>query len=121
MRSGLNRALRGDSVQIAPSRQPWLIFTAGCMGAGKTHTMCRLDSDGLIPLQQIVRIDMDRIVRYLPEVRGYMARDPQSTGSMTLGEAGMVRWWEELSSSQAIQDMPSRHLFHTWRLANPAG
>jgi len=45
---------------MAPaSRSNWLVFTAGCMGAGKGHTLQHLQREGLFPLNAFVRVDPD--------------------------------------------------------------
>jgi len=45
---------------VAPaSRSNWLVFTAGCMGAGKGHTLQHLQREGLFPLNAFVRVDPD--------------------------------------------------------------
>ena len=62
---------RGRHGLPAPA-QPWAVFTAGCMGAGKTHVMQLLDKHGLLPLRSFVRIDLDRIRAQLPETKTYM-------------------------------------------------
>ena len=71
-------------------RHPWCIFTAGAMGAGKTHVMCALDRHGLMPLHRFVRIDMDRIRDLLPEMSEYVKRDRRTAGAMTQLEAGAI-------------------------------
>ncbi len=57
---------------LSAPTQPWAVFTAGCMGAGKTHVMSLLDEVGLLPLTSFVRIDLDRIRAQLPETKTYM-------------------------------------------------
>jgi hypothetical protein len=37
----------------------WVVFTAGAMGAGKTHTLKLLDQQGLFPLRSFVTVDPD--------------------------------------------------------------
>lgn len=37
-------------------RDNWLVFTAGCMGAGKGHTLNWLNAQGLFPLDSFVRV-----------------------------------------------------------------
>ena len=49
---------RGRNGLPAPS-QPWAVFTAGCMGVGKTHVMQLLDKHGLLPLRSFVRLRVD--------------------------------------------------------------
>jgi hypothetical protein len=83
------RRARGARKLLRP-QQPWCIFTAGCMGAGKTHIMTKLDEHGVLPLPRFVRIDMDRIRALLPETAGYIAIDKQLGGQMTQREAGTI-------------------------------
>ena len=92
------RAARGAPLLRRP-RQPWCIFTAGAMGAGKTHVMCALDRHGLMPLQRFVRVDMDRIRSLLPEISEYNRRDKRTAGAMTQLEAGAIA---EIVSEEAL-------------------
>jgi hypothetical protein len=85
--------------QLAVSRKPWVLFTAGCMGAGKTHVMCALDQHGLLPLMRFVRVDIDRIRVMLPEMDEYVRRDPDGAGEATQKEAGMIA---ELATEVAL-------------------
>jgi hypothetical protein len=41
--------------------QPWIVFTAGAMGAGKSHTMNVLVKKGRFPLHAFVVVDPDEI------------------------------------------------------------
>ena len=61
IREGFSRTFLGEKGKRKQTRQPWIVFTAGCMGAGKTHVMCLLNTHGLLPLPHFVRVDMDRI------------------------------------------------------------
>mmetsp|Transcript_8837 Transcript_8837/g.23081 ORF Transcript_8837/g.23081 Transcript_8837/m.23081 type:complete len:336 (+) Transcript_8837:18-1025(+) len=92
------RVARGARVLRQP-RQPWCVFTAGAMGAGKTHVMCALDRHGLMPINNFVRIDMDRIRDLLPEMPEYVKRDKRSAGHMTQLEAGAIA---EIVSEEAF-------------------
>jgi hypothetical protein len=71
-----------------PVRERWVVFTAGPMGAGKTHTLRWMAKKGFFPLDTFVHADPDLIRNELPEIQGYIARDPQRAGSLTHKEAG---------------------------------
>ncbi|EOD39384.1 hypothetical protein EMIHUDRAFT_439870 [Emiliania huxleyi CCMP1516] len=71
LRQVLSRWQQQRRGAVGAPAQPWAIFTAGCMGAGKTHVMELLDENGLLPLSSFVRIDVDRIRAALPETRTY--------------------------------------------------
>lgn len=46
--------------------EPWVVFTAGAMGAGKSFTMNKLVEKGHFPLLAFVSVDPDEIRRHLP-------------------------------------------------------
>jgi predicted kinase len=73
----------------APTR-PWIVFTAGVMGAGKTHTIRQLDAKGQFPLESFVSVDPDEIRRLLPEFQSYVDTCPELAGELTRKEAGMM-------------------------------
>ena len=68
----------------------WIVFTAGPMGAGKGRTMHWLATQGLFPLSAFVRVDMDSLRHLLPELPGYINRNPATAGYMTQKEVGYV-------------------------------
>ena len=70
--------------------QPWLIFTAGAMGAGKSHTIKVLHQKGRFPLQSFITVDPDQIRHRLPEFESYVEHDPQNAGELTRKEAGLI-------------------------------
>jgi predicted kinase len=70
--------------------EPWVIFTAGVMGAGKTHTIRRLDEQGIFPLKSFVSVDPDEMRRHLPEFAVYVDKSPETAGELTRKEAGMM-------------------------------
>jgi hypothetical protein len=72
------------------SSEPWIIFTAGVMGAGKTHTIKQLHSDGQFPLQSFVTVDPDEMRRLLPEFNVYVGFNAETAGELTRKEAGMM-------------------------------
>lgn len=44
-----------------PEKNPWAIFTCGCMGSGKSHALKYLHSRRLIDLDKFVKIDPDEL------------------------------------------------------------
>jgi hypothetical protein len=72
------------------STAPWIIFTAGVMGAGKTHTIRRLDEQGVFPLKSFISVDPDEMRRLLPEFSVYVNNSPETAGELTRKEAGMM-------------------------------
>ena len=70
--------------------EPWIVFTAGSMGSGKTHTTRRLAEQGIFPLEAFVTVDPDEIRRLLPEFSEYVEMCPEKAGEMTRKEAGMM-------------------------------
>ena len=73
-----------------PKEHPWLVFTAGAMGAGKSHCVRWMCDNGYFPLPDIVQIDPDRFKERLPEWEGYLQHDPLSAGSMLRKESGYL-------------------------------
>jgi adenylylsulfate kinase-like enzyme len=71
--------------------QPWVVFTAGAMGAGKSRCMKWVSQKGYFPLASFVQVDPD-VIRYeLPEMEGYLERDRTAAGSQTHKEAGFIQ------------------------------
>ena len=79
----------GDFVCDRPLEN-WLVFTAGCMGAGKGYVMKWLASLGLFPLDAFVRVDPDELRELLPETENYIKRDPTTAGFLTQKEVGYI-------------------------------
>jgi len=67
---------------------PWVIFTAGAMGAGKGFITHWMNENGYLPLHQFVMVDPDEIRQLLPEWNSYVAKDPESAAAKTQKEAG---------------------------------
>jgi hypothetical protein len=65
---------------------PWIVFTAGAMGAGKSHTMRVLVEKFRFPLPAFVIVDPDEIRRLLPEYHMYIAENPALAGALTRKE-----------------------------------
>jgi len=70
---------------------PWVVFTAGAMGAGKSRAMRWVSERGLFPLASFVLVDPDAIRYQLPEMAGYLARDQALAGKLTQKEAGYIQ------------------------------
>ena len=81
--------------------EPWLVFTAGAMGAGKSYTMRKLVESGRFPLLGFVTTDPDKIRRYLPEFHLYVDSDPEAAGQLTHKEAGYIAEILTLAGLQA--------------------
>lgn len=71
-------------------QNPWIVLTAGAMGAGKSHTLKDLDAKGFFPLGAFVVVDPDQIRRQLPEFEIYVKHIPEKAGERTRKEAGMI-------------------------------
>jgi len=61
--------------------RPWIIFTAGAMGAGKSYMLERLCEQGCGILADMVRVDPDAVKYQLPEMNEYIRRNPGPTPS----------------------------------------
>jgi len=72
------------------SSNPWIVFTAGAMGAGKSHTVRLLDEKGRFPLHSFVTVDPDQVRHRLPEFDRYARLSPERAGEMTRKECGMM-------------------------------
>lgn len=81
--------------------EPWIVFTAGAMGAGKSHTMSVLVEKGWFPLQAFVIVDPDEIRRLLPEYHMYIDDNPELAGELTSKEAGFIAEILTLAALQA--------------------
>ena len=86
--------------------RPWIVFTAGAMGSGKSHTMSWLSEQGIFPLSNIVQIDPDLFRAALPEFEGYCRRDPLTAGGFTRQETGMC--------CEIAQEAAMRMRKHIW-------
>ena len=78
------RDIDGNIGTIAAN--PWIVFTAGAMGAGKSHTMRALVERSRFPLPAFVIVDPDEIRRLLPEYHMYIAENPALAGELTRKE-----------------------------------
>lgn len=69
---------------------PWVVFTAGAMGAGKGYVVRWMDKNGYLPLRKFVCVDPDAIRQELPEWPGYVKVNPELAGQRTQKEAGCI-------------------------------
>lgn len=69
---------------------PWIVFTAGAMGAGKSHSIRALHEARHFPLDSFVLVDPDEIRRMLPEFELYLDYNPTLAGEKTRKEAGLI-------------------------------
>jgi hypothetical protein len=141
----LDSATDGSSVAANKRREgneaiQWAVFTAGAMGAGKTHCLRTLAERGLFPplpnstlaasqltspssvgqppltssSRQLhpapskasgragfVHVDPDVIRYLLPEMAGYLERDPETAGTLTHKESCLVA---EVLTLAALRD-----------------
>jgi len=65
------------------SDEPWLLFTAGGMGAGKSWSMKRLSLKGYFRQTSFVRVDPDDLRTHLPEYSRYLLHDAMTAGQKT--------------------------------------
>lgn len=83
------------------SDKPWIIFTGGPMGAGKTHVMRWLLSEGFLPLSALSSIDPDRIKRCMPEWKDLVTNSNGMAGSLTHKESGFIA---EIAQEVALRE-----------------
>eukprot|EP00514_Thraustochytrium_sp_LLF1b_P006076 CAMPEP_0184527224 /NCGR_PEP_ID=MMETSP0198_2-20121128/11080_1 /TAXON_ID=1112570 /ORGANISM="Thraustochytrium sp., Strain LLF1b" /LENGTH=438 /DNA_ID=CAMNT_0026918861 /DNA_START=198 /DNA_END=1514 /DNA_ORIENTATION=+ len=87
-------------------RKPWIIFTAGAMGSGKSHTLRHLKArPELADLKSFVVIDQDEIRSLLPEWGEYMKKSSRKGGALLQKESGYmceIALSESLSHSRNI-------------------
>jgi predicted ABC-type ATPase len=66
------------------SNRPYLILTAGAMGAGKSHTIKKVLEDAY---SRFVVADVDKIKYLLPEMKEILKKDPVGAGKVLHPEA----------------------------------
>jgi len=80
--------------------EPFLVFTAGAMGAGKGHVLEYMNKRGYFPLASFVIVDPDEIRSHFPEYDLYKSENPFQAGELTRKEAGYI---VEILTSAAMQ------------------
>ncbi|CAM9995348.1 unnamed protein product [Pylaiella littoralis] len=81
---------------------PWIVFTAGAMGAGKSYTIRWMSEKGYFPLPDIVTVDPDLFKTAFPEWPGYLQNCAETAGSLTRRESGYL---VEIAQEVAMQQM----------------
>ena len=77
-----DRVVKSVVYKTAPQATPWVVYTAGPMGAGKGYALQWMSDHGFFPLENIVHIDPDHFKSVMPEWDGYTSVDTGSAGSM---------------------------------------
>ena len=70
------------------THNPWIAFTCGAMGAGKSHVVEWLRQQGYVSLSRHVHIDADIFRSRLPEWDNYTSRNFENAGLLTQSESG---------------------------------
>lgn len=78
-------------VALRSTRQvrPWLVYTCGPMGAGKTYALSWLSQHGFFPLEYVVHMDPDHFKSAMPEWQGYLAQN-QEAGTLCHAESKYI-------------------------------
>jgi len=63
-------------------KRPWILFTCGCFGAGKSHSIRYLDSMGKLKIDDYIYIDPDKIKYELPESKNLIKSEPVKAGTL---------------------------------------
>mmetsp|Transcript_14177 Transcript_14177/g.30320 ORF Transcript_14177/g.30320 Transcript_14177/m.30320 type:complete len:515 (-) Transcript_14177:337-1881(-) len=71
-------------------KHPWIVFTAGAMGAGKGYVVRWMSRNGYFPLPDLVQIDPDNFKAAFPEWPGYVTACRKSAGINTRRESGYL-------------------------------
>jgi len=79
-----------DGKYCSTPTEPFVVFTAGAMGAGKGHVINYMDTNGYFPLASFVLVDPDEIRSLFPEYELYKSENPFKAGEMTRKEAGYI-------------------------------
>lgn len=80
---------------------PRLIFTAGAMGAGKTHSLKKLADDINLDLKNTLIIDPDKYKDMIPEFEQYKCFCPENAGTLVHKESALL---SELTLEYALKN-----------------
>jgi Zeta toxin len=81
----LSRAEEYRSVE-----NPRLIFTAGAMGSGKTHSLRALSHNIALDIQNTLIIDPDKFKEMIPEYTDYKRNNPERAGTLVHRESALL-------------------------------
>jgi hypothetical protein len=98
--------IRNVVIRTERQARPWILFTCGPMGAGKSFALSWMSQHGFFPLENIVHIDPDRFKTIMPEWAGYIKTDPASAGSHTHRESSFM--------VEIAQECALRRSQHIW-------
>eukprot|EP00656_Telonema_subtile_P007241 TRINITY_DN13396_c0_g1_i2.p1 TRINITY_DN13396_c0_g1~~TRINITY_DN13396_c0_g1_i2.p1 ORF type:complete len:312 (-),score=67.94 TRINITY_DN13396_c0_g1_i2:148-1083(-) len=82
--------IRGGTAHTNQEDGPWVVFTAGAMGAGKGYTISWMSQQGHFPLPDLVQIDPDAFKTSFPEWKRYVQKDRLTAGVHTRRESGYM-------------------------------
>lgn len=77
----IKKYLAYDEYSESFTNNPWIFFTCGPFGAGKTHSLRYLHEKNIINLNEYVHIDPDKLKYELPEAKDYIQKDPINAGT----------------------------------------
>lgn len=88
----------------SPSRKrPWLVYTCGPPGAGKSYALSWMSSHGHFPLDQIVSVDPDRIKACMPEWEAYKEKRGDEAAALCHRESGFLAEMVQVVAMQRKQ------------------
>lgn len=79
-----------SSISAYSNGRPYIIFTAGAMGAGKSHVIKWMRRSGRLAVDQCICIDPDSFRVRLPEWKDYIASNGSEAGCLTHDESGYL-------------------------------
>ena len=80
----------GKLDKIKRLEEPEIIFTGGCYGSGKSHTIKYMFKEDIISKDNYLYIDPDVIRFKLPEIGDWIKNDPWSAGEKTQLDCGFI-------------------------------
>ena len=80
--------------------KPWLIYTAGIFGAGKSYTIRKFSELGFFPLLAFVLIDPDHIKSLLPDMKIFIKENADTAGTRVHKESALI---SEIAERQALK------------------
>jgi hypothetical protein len=94
--------LKTEGVRAADgiADKPWVTFTSGGPGVGKSTAVQWMHAAGIFPLHRFVIVDPDAIRYQFPEWPAFVAEDPETAAARTHKEAGYIA---ELIQEEALR------------------